>query len=85
MRPDHHQTILLIAGLAALAFVLLAFPVERDPWPFIVLIGGMLGIPAFIADARRRNGNRDADETPPQPPRKPPLDDPVDHPDDPAR
>lgn len=52
---EQQQTALFILGIVGFGYLLVWFPVERDPWPFVVLIAGMLGIPAFIR-ADKSNG-----------------------------
>lgn len=57
---DQQRTVLFVTGLVVLAFILSpAFPIERDPWPFIILIGGMIGVPVFVH--RDRNSDNDLD------------------------
>lgn len=50
---------LFIGGYVAFFWMLFAFPETRDPWPYIVGVFSMLGIPAYFID-RRTNGRADA-------------------------
>ncbi len=53
---EARQTWLFIVGVAGFVYLLVWFPPDRDPWPFVVLLAGMLGIPAFIQADRAING-----------------------------
>ena len=61
MTADQQRTILFILGIAAFGYMLVWFPIDRDPWPFVVLIAGMLGLPAFIRADRKMNGSASPD------------------------
>ena len=63
MTAEQRTTILFVIGVAAFLFLLSPlWPVERDPWPFIVAVFGMIGVPVFVA--RDRNGAKDDDDAP---------------------
>lgn len=66
MSQELRETVLFLAGLAAFTYVLV-MPAARDI-SILILIGGMLGVPAVLPLDRRRNRETLRRDVPPDEP-----------------